>query len=27
MGGFILLGSVFSILFIILYGVNLKHLR
>jgi hypothetical protein len=27
MGGFILLGSVFSIFFIILYGVNLKHLR
>jgi hypothetical protein len=27
MGGMILLGSVFSILFIILYGVNLKHMR
>ncbi|MDA9261768.1 hypothetical protein N9P38_00245 [Flavobacteriales bacterium] len=26
MGGMILLGSVFSILFIILYGVNLKHM-
>ena len=27
MGGIILLGSVFSILFIILYGVNLKHMK
>lgn len=27
MGGIVLLGSVFSILFIILYGVNLKHMK
>jgi hypothetical protein len=27
LGGMLLVGSIFSILFIILYGVNLKHMR